>query len=209
MKKYILIISFLLLLIIHQCQKISVLKKNKADNIIAMSDTVNYYTNKLGTQTTSIKTLKLEKSQLRNAILKKDKELNILASEFNKINHITKFSSTTILDTIKVHFKDSIPCVFKRSGTQNENWYRFKYTSTQKSIEIDSLYLPTKTTVITGIKKKWFLGAQVLTTDITNTNPYIKITKIESAEITLTQPWFKKWYVWLAAGAISGWFVTK
>jgi hypothetical protein len=200
---------FLLLLMIYQCQKVSMLQKNEANNINAIADTINYYTNKLGTKTASIKTLKLEKSQLRNTLLKKDMELNILASEFNKISHITKISSTTIIDTIKVRFKDSIPCVFERSGTLNENSYRFKYTINQKSIEIDSLSLPTKTTVITGIKKKWFFGAQVLTTDITNTNPYIKITKIESSEITLTQPWFKKWYIWLAAGTITGWFVAK
>jgi hypothetical protein len=209
MKKYIIFIACLLMLLIYQYKRAEAFKKHETETIVAISDTINYYINKLGTQSASIKTLKLDNSQLKNILLKKDKELTALASEFNKINHLTKYNSITILDTIKVKFQDSIPFVFKRTGVLATDWYRFNYNSTQTGIIIDSLTLPTQTTLITGIKQKWFLGAKSLTTSIINTNPYIKITKIESAEITLTQPWYKKWYIWMAAGAVCGWITAK
>lgn len=61
----------------------------------------------------------------------------------------------------------------------------------------------------TGTKRKWFLGKETLTTDITSDNPYLKVTEITSAEVTVPTPWYKKWYVWAAVGAAGGFFIAK
>lgn len=209
MKKHLIIITCLFILLIYQCKRTKAFEKHEGEIITAMSDTIKYYTNRLGTQTASIKTLRLDKSQLESTLLIKDKKLAALTSEFNKINYITKYNSITFIDTIKVNFNDTIPYVFERKGIILDNWYSFKYNLTQKGIKIDSLSLPTRTTIITGVKRKWFLGSSYLATDITNSNPYIKITGIESTEITLSQPWYKKWYIWLAAGLVGGVLIAK
>lgn len=208
MKRYVIIVC-LALLSIYQYLKVAQLKEHETDNMIAMSDTIHYYINKLNTETASVKTFKFDKLQLEKSLLERDKQLASLASDFTKLNYLTKYASAAIIDTIRVNFKDSIPFAFERSGMVSNLWYRFKYTSTQKSLEIDSLSLNTETTILTGVKRKWFLGPETLTTDITNTNPYIYVSKIKSAEISLSQPWYKKWYIWMAAGVIGGWLTAK
>lgn len=209
MRKFIMIILLLLLIILYQCEMTYRLKSSQLENTTTISDTIKYYRNSLSMQIATAKTLELENHQVRSLLLKKDKTLAIIAAEFSKIHTITKYKSKIVIDTIRIRFKDSIPCIFNTSGKKLGNSYSFNYCISQKGIEIDSLMLPTQTTVITGIKKKWFFGPQVLTTDISNSNPYIKITRIESAEIIIKQPWYKKWYVWLIAGTACGWLTAK
>lgn len=173
------------------------------ENII-VTDSLTFFKNKLGTKTAEIKTLQLDKKQLQHLILDKDKKLGLLTKEFSKVNSIIKYKTLVRFDTIRITYKDTIPCIFKRSGKVKENWYSFTYASDQKGIKIDSLKTYTETTIINGFKRKWFLGNETVTTNITNSNPYLEITQIKSAEIAVPQPWYKKWYIWLALGISTG-----
>ncbi|MFL9845446.1 DUF6549 family protein [Flavobacterium rhizosphaerae] len=173
-------------------------------NLTALNDTVKHYTNKLGTQTASISTLQLDKEQLQDLILSKDVELNELSKEFAKVSSLVKYKTITKYDTIAIIYTDSIPCDFTRLSTVKKEWYGFNYISSQSGFKIDSLTIPNQTTVITGTKRKWFLGKETITTDITNSNPYINVTDIKAAEIVIPVPWYKKWYVWTAAGLALG-----
>ncbi len=200
------VLAIALLFSLERCNAI----RNNADlNTAALTDTVKYYHNKLGTQTASIKTLQLEKNQFKNVLLKKDKELAALAAEFSKVHTVTKFKTITRYDTIAVVYKDTVPCLFKRSGRVNDRWYGFGYRVNQNGFTLDSLTVANTATVVTGTKRKWFLGKEIITTDITNSNPHIKVTGITSAEIVIPEPWYKKWYVWLAAGVAGGFLLAK
>lgn len=202
----ILILSAALILSLEKCS--SVKNKNIA-NMTGLTDTVKYFKNKLGTQTAEIKILQLDKEQLQRLILNKDKELNLLAKEFSKVNTLIKYKTLIQFDTLRIEYKDTVPCIFKRSGKAKENWYSFTYASDQKGITIDSLKTYTETTIINGFKRKWFLGNETVTTNITNSNPYIKVTQIKSAEIVIPEPWYKKWYVWLAVGVSAGFISSQ
>jgi len=200
------ILGIALLLAVKKCSDghdINVVTKG------ALTDTVKYYQNKLGTVTAGKNTLQLDKKQLQDLLQKKDKELAALASEFAKVHSVTKYGTKTVYDTIAVPFKDTVPCVFERAETVREKWYGFNYKVNQKGFVIDSLVIPNTATVITGTRRKWFLGKETITTDITNTNPYIKVTDITSAEVILPAAWYKKWWLWLAAGALSGFIIAK
>lgn len=206
MKNYIyntLIIALVICLFVsvHQCHH----NAKRADiNLTAINDTVTHFKNKLGTQTAGIKTLQLEKSQLNKTIFGKDKELATLAKSFSKVQSVVKYAQVTKYDTIQVRYQDSVQCTFNRTGTIHNNWYSFTYKSNNKGFLIDSLTLPNKTIVLTGIKRKWFLGKETLTTEVTNTNPHITITGITSAQVVISSPWYKKWYVWLGIGLAGG-----
>jgi len=181
----------------------------RSGNAVAISDTLRYYQNKLKGTTATMRTLQLENNQVKNTLLQKDKELAALASEFAKVHYVTKYSTVTKYDTIAVVFKDTVPCVFERLGNVTEKWYSFGYRANQKGVEFDTLTIPNTATVITGVKRKWFLGKETLVTDITNTNPHIKVTGITAAEVILPQPWFKKWYIWAIIGGVGGFFAAK
>jgi len=178
-------------------------------NMQALTDTVKHYKNKLGTVTASKQTLQLDNAQLKNVLLKKDRELFELSKEFLQLKSIAKYNTVTTLPGIPIIYHDTIPCIFERSGRLKDKWYSFTYQSNQNGFTVDSLSIPNTTTIITGTKRKWFLGKESLTTDITNTNPYVKVTGITAAEIDIPAPWYKKWWIWFAAGIAGGAFIAR
>jgi len=211
MKKYTTstLIGLLLLLAIYQCENRDSLKTTTDNNLQALNDSVKYYKNKIGTQSATLQTLQMNAGQLEELILQKDSQLASLKKVFSKVNSVVKFEAKTVLDTIHIVYKDTVPYSFKRSGEIKSQWYSLKYTSGQKGIAIDSFRTWTSTSVLTGIKRKWLFGRQVVTTDITNTNPYMTVTSIKSVEVVVPEPIYKKWYLWLAAGIAGGYLIAK
>lgn len=210
MRKYLypamtLMLIIALLLSLERCQFV---KQNATENSIALTDTITYYTNRLSTQTASIKTLRLEQQELKDIVLAKDKQLTALTKEFSHVKSVVQYGQVTILDTIAIVYRDTVPCVFSKSGNIASKWYNLNYKSNNKCFTIDSLTLPNQATVITGFKRKWFLGKETLTTDVTNSNPYITVTNLKAINVVVPTPWYKKWYVWLGAG-IAGGFLLK
>src|SRR5688572_29751819 len=98
------IISVLLLSLTFQCRQNRIKDKVRNKNQAVLYDTLTYYKNKLGTQTASIQTLQLEQQQLQENIIQKDKELTALTDEFREIRSVTKYKTTTQLDTIFIPF---------------------------------------------------------------------------------------------------------
>lgn len=211
MKNYIpwIISVILAVLLFASLQECSRRGNNQDDNLNALTDSIKYYKNRLGTETASKATLQLSNSQMKEYILKKDKELAELSKEFANVKTVIKTKTELKIDTILIPYDVPVPCDFKRTGEVKDKWYRFMYTSNQNGLKIDSLTIPTKITAITGTKRKWFLGKETLTTDITSDNPYLKVNDITSAEVTIPTPWYKKWYVWAAVGAAGGFLIAK
>jgi hypothetical protein len=204
-----LIIMVLVVVLLLSVSKCSYNKTIHNKNLEALTDTLITFKNKIGTQTASIKTLRYNKQQLQNNLLEKDAELATLAKQFTRINSVIKYKTVVKLDTLRVVYHDTIPSVFTRIGTVKEPFYNFTYTSTQNGFLIGSISIPNTATVITGTKRTWFLGAETVTTDVTNSNPYITVTGITAAEVVVPNPWYKKWYVWFAAGIAGGMFLSK
>ncbi len=173
-------------------------------NYTALTDSVTVYKNKIGGQTASIATLQLDNATFRKAILQKDAKLKALSSEFARVKSVVKTITNTKLDTIRIAYTDSVPFAFSRNGTLKERWYTLNYASDADGVTITQLEIPDTTMVITGIKKSWFLGKETMVTDVTHANPFVKVKTIQSAEITIPTPWYKKWFVWLAAGIAGG-----
>ena len=210
MKRYLFptVILVLLVALALVCQQCTFYKRNAQSNLTALNDTLLYFNNAIGTQTASIKTLQLEKKELQD-VIEKDKEVLLLSKPFSKVESIVKYNTITHIDTIHITYPDTLPCIFERSGKRINKWYSFNYKSDQKGFKIDSLLTNTETTVITGLKRKWLLGEQTLTTDISNSNPHIRVTSLKAAEVIVPEPWYKKWYLWLAVGVVGGVFAAK
>lgn len=211
MKKYIpyIISAALLLLWVNQCCENRNDNKRNSENLLILQDSLKQYKSKNGALVFSKGTLQLENKQLQDIILSKDKQLQDLSAEFSNVKSVIKYKTITRLDTITVVYNDSVPCVFDKEGFKSAEWYSFKWKSNQNGITIDSLQTWTSTAVITGVKRKWFLGKETVTTDITFSNPYIQTTELQSAEFVLQKPWYKKWWVWAIAGASGGVMIIK
>lgn len=200
------LIILLLVLLTVQCNHNSRNKSNYLSNLDALTDTVSYYKNKAGKQTATIKTLRLKNNELNNYIINKDEELKAVAEEFSSLQYIVKYTTVTKFDTIYIPLEKPITTEnrFKVSGKKKNKWFSLNYTITNDSLTITPLLINTDASIVTGIKRKWFLGKETLTTDVTFTNPNISVTNLKSVAVTVNNPWYKKWYVWLAAGVTGG-----
>ena len=200
------LIILLLVLLTVQCNHNSRNKSNYLSNLDALTDTVSYYKNKAGKQTATIKTLRLKNNELNNYIINKDEELKAVAEEFSSLQYIVKYTTVTKFDTIYIPLEKPITTEnrFKVSGKKKNKWFSLNYTITNDSLTITPLLINTDASIVTGIKRKWFLGKETLTTDVTFTNPNISVTNLKSVAVKVNNPWYKKWYVWLAAGVTGG-----
>lgn len=211
MKKYIpyIIIIALAVALLLSIQRCSYVRDNSVVNMEALTDTVRYYTNALGGQSATIKTLQVDKAGLQSLVLDRDKKLAALAGEFNQVRTIIQTNTVTKIDTAYVLYNEPVQYDFERSGNVNDKWYSFGYTSTQNGLTLSNFVIPDTITTITGVKRKWFLGKETVTTDVTHANPNVTVTGIKAAEVVLPTPWYKKWYLWLAAGAVGGALIVK
>ena len=198
------IVIVLIVMLFVTVQRCHTNLQNATKNYNALTDSITYFKNRDGTQLASIKTLNVNKAQLQQTLLAKDKQLASFAKQFSQIKTVIKYSQLIKYDTITITYKDTVPCAFDRFGKINTKWYRFNYTTNNKGITIDSLTINTQATVITGFKRSWFLGKETLITTVTNTNPNIAITSLTSAQVIVPVPWYKRWYVWLGAGIVGG-----
>ena len=200
-------ICFVLLAVVFfQCESEFRKEDIYSANLTALTDTVSYYKNRLGNQTATIKTLALQKEQLDKVIIQKDKQLKALTAEFSSVNSVIKYSTQTKIDTIVTVFKnpvDSIPR-FTITGNRFDKWFSFKYKVTNDSLILSPFITHTDAAIITGYKRKWFLGKETLTTDITFSNPYIEVNQLSSVQVSIRQPLYKKWYIWMGIGIIGG-----
>ncbi|WP_294823607.1 DUF6549 family protein [uncultured Flavobacterium sp.] len=211
MKKniYLIIISALVLMLVisvRQCRQNSNLTHQ---NLTTITDTVQYYKNTLGQQSASIGTLQMDIAQMRGVIIKKDNELSVLSKEFIKVKSAVKLKTITTFDTIAIVYKDTLPCVFEVKGNVSDNWYSFNYSSDNSGIKLDSFKTWTSVNIATGIKRKWFMGKEAVTTDILLSNPHVRVVEARSAELAIAAPWYRKWYVWALIGMAGGFALAK
>ncbi len=205
------IIVLLLALLAAMFVKANRYKVRSTTNYEALTDAVRHYENRLGAQSASIKTIQFTNDELKVTLLKKNDTLAQLTKEFAKLRSVVSIGSKTKLPEIGLKLSELVlqqPCdsilPYLRIGNVAEKWYRFNYEITQDSLKLAEFTIPNTISVITGVKRTWFLGKQTVNTDVTQSNPYVYTDNLRAAEVVITEPWYKKWYLWLAAGVAGG-----
>ena len=191
---------------VKTCKKESHLKDSATTQLTAKTQ---YFKNKLGTQTATIQVLAIDKNTLKSTVLKRDDSLKKLADEFAKVKSIVKWKSIYRIDTITVKHDSLIPCDFTTSGGYHKKHIDFNYKVNPIGLIIEDLTIPNETTIITGFKRKWFLGKQTLTTDITNSNPLFKTTEIKSTTVTIPKPFYDTRAFNIGIGLVGGFLLNK
>jgi len=200
------IVLVLASMLFTECDDNKVLEKNLKYQTTATT----YYKNKLGSVSASNEALQYTKKQLKENLLQKDDSLKKLASEFAKVKSIVKWKTKTEIDSILVPFEVKAPCDFERSGITQNKWYEFNWKANQDGFKVSDFKTFNETTVITGMKRKWFWGPQTITTDITNTSPYYKLPEnLQSIETKEEVKWYQSTLFKFGLGAIAGYLITK
>ena len=132
-----------------------------------------------------------------------------LASKFSKVTVLTKFVNVTRIDSINVLYKDSIPCVFEKTGDIVDKNYSLAYKSNQLGLVISKLEIPDSLVIVTGIKRKWFLGKTTTSIDITHSNPLVKSSDLQNFELKDKKMFYETKFFNIGVGFIAGFLLMK
>lgn len=106
-----------------------------------------------------------------------------LTKQFSKVNTIIKIVEKVRIDTVNVVYHDTIALPFERKGNVETKDYSLDYKSTHKGLSIANLTVKDSLEIVTGVKRKWFLGKETQTIDVSHSNKLIETTGIEHIEI--------------------------
>jgi len=179
-KNYSIAITILFIILLStlysQCERTKVALSNNN----AIKSEIERYRLKNGQLVSSIKTLQITESELKQQLSKKEVEV---VEKFSEPKSVIREITKTKIDTIKITYKDTVPCIFERNGALFHQWYSLGYKSNQKGVEITDLSIPDSIIIVTGYKRKWFLGKKTLTADITHANPFVNTEQAQHFEI--------------------------
>jgi hypothetical protein len=175
----------------------------------ALNSQSKFYKLKNGQLVTSVESLSYTNSQLKKSIIMQDKKVKELTNKFSKIKSVTKYVTNTKFDTIKLTYKDSIPCNFEKVGSDLKEWYHIAYKSNQKGVEITELSIPDSVIIVTGDKRKWFWGKRTSTLDITHANPFVQTQSIQHIEVKEKNKWYNSTIFKIGVGFIGGGLLLK
>jgi cell division protein FtsB len=195
----------LLCLLFNKCEN----ENLQLANVDALNSQLTTYKLKNGQLVTSAQTLSYTNAQLKNSLLGKDKTLKQVMAKFAKVQSVTKYVTTTKIDTIAITYKDSIPCVFEINDAIFHQWYSLGYNSNQKGITITELSIPDSVAIVTGTKRKWFLGKQTQTIDITHANPFVETETVQHIEVVAKPKWYETTLFKILLGATGGYLLAK
>lgn len=162
-------------------------EQNYKENIKALNSQVSTYKLKNGQLVSSAQSLELTNDELKVILTQKDKEL---ASKFSKVETVIQIQEKIKFDTVKIVYKDTIPCRFKKQGSIVKKDYSLDYISTQKGVKIANVSMTDSITIVTGIKRKWWLGKETNTIDISHTNELVKVNEIKHIDTRIKKKWY-------------------
>jgi len=140
------------------------------------------------------------------------KELPIhdtIIKKFHEIKTVTKYVDRLQIDTIKIVYKDSIPCDFNRAGYLKTKEYSFTYESNNKGFKLNNVIIEDSLLIVTGIKRKWFLGREINTIDISHSNKYIVTDNIQHFEVKEKKKFYDTNLFKFGIGFIAGVAIMK
>lgn len=177
------IIVILCILLFNKCQKEKLVKH----------DTSNY-------TTVSSKKEALKVITVHDTIVKK----------FHDIKNITKVVQNVRVDTVKIVFKDSIPCIFERTGDVKQKEYSFDYKIDNNSANVINFKVtPDTLTIVDGSKRKWFLGKETNAVDVSHSNKYFYNSDVQHVEVKKRKQFYDTRLFNVSVGVIGGIFLVK
>ena len=206
---YIVVLLVVCLILLSQLFQKCESEKVQLANIEALNSQTKVYKLKNGQLVTSVENLHYTNSQLKSSLLMKDKNVKELVNKFSNVKSVTKYVTNTKFDTIKLVYKDSIPCNFEKVGSDLKEWYHIAYKSNQKGVEITELSIPDSVIVVTGEKRKWFWGKRTSVTDITHANPFVETESIQHIEVVKPAKWYDSTIFKIGVGFIGGILLLK
>ena len=168
---------------------------------------------KLDTFNVQLESYKLKDGKIVNTTktvtYEKVPEKTELTKKFSEVKTIIKIQERLRVDTIRVVYRDSIPCDFDIKGSIVDKDYSVDYSSSNKGLSLYNLKVVDTIEIVTGVKRKWLLGKKTNTIDISHSNKLMTTDDIKHFEIVEKKKFYDTTLFKVAAGIIFGVVVIK
>ena len=132
-----------------------------------------------------------------------------IIKKFHEIKTITQVEQKLRIDTVKILFKDSIPCVFNRSGEVKTEYYTLGYELNNKALKVTNLTAQDSITIVTGTSRKWFLGKETNTIDVSHSNKLFYNSEVKHVEVKPAKAFYDTTLFKFGIGFIAGVAIVK
>lgn len=199
-------IAFALLIISYNtCNTYKYNYDEQSNLIVAMQDSIKYYRNKQGQSVAQIELLQGSKDNLLRVIGNKDKKLSQLIKIGSEAGAV--FQQTTRVDTVLVTRVDTVDGVIERNSSISDKWMSIEVKEKNDSLQA-SVEMRDEISVAFRKVHQGFLKPKKSVVEVTNANPYVKVTGLRSFEIPKQKSNAKFW-VGVAIGAGAGYLLFK
>ena len=203
------IIAVLVIVLLFSFKRCTDVKTLASSNAIALTENAKVFKSKIGTLTTEKKILQLERKELKSLVFSQDTTINKLRKQFNKVQTIVKTVAVVKIDSIYVPFNDYKSYDTTRVGKYDKKHFKFDYSVTSKGLSLTNINIPNEQITINGIKRDGLFGKKYLITQITNTNPYISTTNVQTIKVIVPTPFYDTRLFNIGIGFIGGVLLAK
>lgn len=165
-------------------------------------------TSNLDTLHVQMESYKLKNGQLVNTTktvtYQKVPNTTALTKQFAKVRTIIKIVEKVRIDTVNVVYHDTIALPFERKGSVVTEDYSLDYKSTHKGLSIANLTVSDSLEIVTGVKRKWFLGKETQTIDVVHSNKHIETTGLQHIEIKPKKKFYETTLFKIGLGILIG-----
>lgn len=199
-------IAFALLIISYNTCNSYKNNYNEQSNLIAsMQDSIKYYKNKQGESVAQIASLQGSKDNLLRVIGNQDKKLTKLIKSKSKAGAV--FTQTAKIDTVLITKIDTVDGVIERNSSISDKWMTIEIKEKNDSLQA-KVEMRDEISVAFRKVPQGFLKAKKSVVEVTNANPYVKVTGLRSFEIPQKKSNTKFW-LGLGIGAGAGYLLFK
>ena len=199
-------IAFALLIITYNtCNSYKNNYNEQSNLIVSMQDSIKYYKNKQNESVAQIASLQGSKENLLRLIGNQDQKLSKLIKINSKAGAV--FTQTTTIDTVLITRIDTVNGVIERNSTISDKWMTIEVREKDDSLRA-KVEMRDEISVAFRKVPQGFLKAKKSVVEVTNANPYVKVTGLRSFEVPQKKSKAKFW-LGLGIGAGAGYLLFK
>jgi hypothetical protein len=172
------------------------------------ADSLKIYKTKEGTWASDKKAADITQDNYEG-LLKENADLKKQVKDFKKVNAVINAKNETKIDTVKLVFRDSIPCDFgSRDFVVDSAWYSISGKVTNKYVLLDEILITDNQAIVIGDLRQGLFKRSEYSVKVTHTNPYIQTTGLSAITIKPKKHWYDNKLIWLGFGMFTGGYIV-
>lgn len=190
-----LILAMFVVATVYKCTKEVQERTRIEKNYDALQSEVKYTKDKLGQEVATRKAVEARNDEIKEQLWIKDDSLSTMIAKYKEAKATVKTVTVFRVDTVKIPFENPVDYEFNRDWQKLNLHYKISGVATNLGITINELELKNTQRVVIGVERGFFKTQY--SASVTNSNPYIKTTDLESQILTES---VKRWGIGIFGG---------